>query len=107
MNHEELFRLKKCMGKTFAPAFRKVGNGDVSALVSPKFKRQWCIELLRQKERLTSTQRFGGYTLQELNDMDEAFNHYNSKSDPDCFLGMSAVFNVLCRIHEVELRGHE
>lgn len=106
MNLDELRRLHKMMGaKKYVSSFQKLGQGDVSVLVGPKFKVQWCVHMLRFRsmQDVLSTQRYGGYTISELNAMDEAFNYYNKKTDPDCFLGMSAVFNALYRIHEVEL----
>lgn len=40
-----------------------------------------------------------GYSIDELKAIDCAFSFFNSKNDKDGFLGLNAVFNVLCKIH--------
>lgn len=44
-----------------------------------------------------------GYSIRELDAIDRAFNSFSYKSDPDSFLGLHAVVNVLCKIHDSSL----
>ena len=106
MNPSELRRMKEDMGdRAFTSTLQKA-NVDASVLEQRRFKVEWRSALDRHgagRKQVQTQKRYGGYTAQELHSIEEAFNSYNKKSDPDCFCGMTAVFNVLCVIHGVEL----
>lgn len=105
MNLNELKAIRERLGnRKYASTLIKSGS-DVSKLVGKKFKTQWYDDMLASRNGMNTQykQRYNGYYPSELNLIERAFNSYNKKTDPDCFLGISAVFTVLCKIHMIEL----
>lgn len=103
MHHKALKELKGKLGARSFVSTLRGGNTHAS------LKTEWhdaVREHRRTRGSSSSPKRFGGYTAKELCEIDRAFNRFNAKSDPDCFKGLHAAFDVLCRIHEVEVRGY-
>lgn len=65
---------------------------------------EWRQRLAAYRAGGNCDKKIAGYTMKEADRIERVFNSFSHKNDPDGFLGLNAVFNVLCDIHKKESR---
>lgn len=103
VHHKRLSELRTEFGiATLAPALRDkrslfVNKKAVKAVNA--LSTEWRERLNAYRAGGYGGKKIAGYTMKEADLIERTFNSYNSKSDPDGFLGLHAVFNALCDMH--------
>lgn len=103
IQHRKLVQLRNQIGlANLLPALK----GDLLkadpyalALVRMELRNDWFDDLHHPRMDHLRKSMVHGYSINELKDIDDAFSSFNSRNDKDGFLGLNAVFNVLCKIH--------
>lgn len=104
MQYRKIAELASRFGiKAIIPALKKRASANVEArrAVTLSLSADWHHHIKEYRIGKETNIKFSGYSIKELSEIEGAFNSYTDKSDKDGFYGLCAIYNVLCKIHNV------